>query len=153
MYAIYIVAVSLIPLAGGIALDAHAAMRPSVYASGFSSPLAFVQDPADPTVQYVVQQNGRIRVVKSGTVLATDFLNIDFATVPGGEDGLLGLAFAPDYATSGRFFVLFTNTAGNIVVARFKHSATWRDESGCCVIGSIVVSLARRSATGSWFSA
>jgi glucose/arabinose dehydrogenase len=119
----FVVAASLVLLAGGVAVDAHAALRGNVYASGFSSPLGFVQDPTDPTVQFVVQQNGRIRVVKGGTVLATDFLNINSLTVPGGEDGLLGLAFAPTYATSGRCFVLFTNTAGNIVVARFKRSA------------------------------
>ena len=39
-------------------------LRTSVYASGFTTPVAFVQDPTDPAVQYVVEQGGRIRVVR-----------------------------------------------------------------------------------------
>ena len=103
-------------------VNAQDRLRSRVFASGFTLPLAFVQDPLDRTVQYVVEQGGRIRVVKSGTVLGTDFLNLTSAVVSGGERGLLGLAFSPDYATSGRFFVNFTNTAGNTVVARFRRS-------------------------------
>ena len=54
-------------------------------------------------------RRGRIRVVRSGTVLATDFLNLTSSRRRCGERGLLGLAFAPDYASSGRFYVNFTN--------------------------------------------
>jgi glucose/arabinose dehydrogenase len=97
-------------------------LRVRMYASGFASPLAFVQDPADSTVQYVVEQGGRIRVVRSGIVLAQDFLDLRGAIVSGGEQGLLGLAFAPP-ASSGRFFVNFTDRSGNTVVARFRRSA------------------------------
>ena len=95
-----------------------------MHAGGFTLPVAFVQDPTDRNVQYVVQQGGRIRVVQSGAVLAADFLNLTSSIVSGGEQGLLGLAFAPDYASSGRFFVDFTNPAGNTVIARFKRSST-----------------------------
>ena len=109
----------VLPLRG----RAQTSLRARVYASGFTFPVAFVQDPTDQTIQYVVQQGGRIRVVRSGTVLPTDFLNLTSSIVSGGEQGLLGLVFAPDYATSGRFFVDFTNTSGNTVVARFRRSA------------------------------
>jgi glucose/arabinose dehydrogenase len=61
--------------------------------------------------------------VRDGALLPTDFLNLTSSIVSGGERGLLGLAFAPDYASSGRFFVNFTNTAGDTVVARFLRSA------------------------------
>src|SRR5207247_5812610 len=61
--------------------------------------------------------------VRSGTVLPTDFLNLSSSIVSGGEQGLLGLVLAPDYATSGRFFVDFTNMSGNTVVARFRRSS------------------------------
>ena len=104
-------------------LDVHAQLRAQVYASGFASPVAFVQDPTDRGVQFVVQQSGRIRVVRNGAVLSSDFLNLTSAITSGGERGLLGLAFAPDYASSGRFFVNFTNTSGDTVVARFRRSA------------------------------
>jgi glucose/arabinose dehydrogenase len=106
-----------------VSAHAEAQLRTRLYASGFSAPLAFVQDPTDRNVQFVVQQAGRIRVVQGGSVLSTDFLNLTNSISSGGERGLLGLAFAPDYATSGRFFVAFTNPAGNYVVARFRRSS------------------------------
>ena len=96
-----------------------------VYASGLTSPVAFVQDPTNSSVQFVVEQAGRIRVVQSGVVQPTDFLDLRDPTVilSGGERGLLGMAIAPDYATSRRFFVNFTNAQGHTVVARFRRSA------------------------------
>src|SRR5262245_7229052 len=101
---------------------ASAQLQSSVYASGFTLPIAFVQDPTNASVTLVVEQNGRIRTVVNGTVQGTDFLNLTAAISTGGERGLLGMAVAPDYATSGRFFVNFTNTGGDTVVARFKRS-------------------------------
>ena len=106
-----------------VAGRADAQLQGQAYASGFQSPVAFVQDPTDRTVQFVVQQAGRIRVVRSGTILATDFLNLTSSVKSGGEQGLLGLAFAPDYASSGRFFVNFTNVSGDTVIARFTRSS------------------------------
>jgi glucose/arabinose dehydrogenase len=105
-----------------VSCPAHAQLQGQVYASGFQTPVAFVQDPTDRTIQFVVQQNGRIRVVRSGALLPADFLNLASSTRSSGERGLLGLAFAPDYASSGRFFVNFTNTSGDTVIARFNRS-------------------------------
>jgi glucose/arabinose dehydrogenase len=105
------------------AATASAQLRADVYVSGLSSPLAFVQDPSNRNVQYIVQQGGRIRVVNNGVLEATDFINITSSVLSGGERGLLGLAFAPDYAASGRFYVNFTRQPdGNTVIARFKRS-------------------------------
>ena len=103
--------------------DAAAQLRTRVHASGFSQPIAIVQDPADPAVQLVVEQAGRIRVVRDGTVQAADFLDIRSAVRSGGEQGLLGLAFPPDAGLTGRFYVNFTNEDGHTVVARFRRSA------------------------------
>ena len=105
------------------AADAVAQLRVRVHTSGLVSPVAFVQDPVDRTVQYVVEQAGRIRVVRNGTVLDTAFLDLTSSVRSGGEQGLLGLAFAPDNTTSGRFYVNFTNAAGHTVVARFRRSS------------------------------
>jgi len=102
---------------------AQAPLRMRVYASGFTNPLAFVQDPSDRSVQFVVEQAGRIRAVRDGVVLDRDFLDLRGAVVSGGEQGLLGLAFAPQTSTR-RFFVNFTDRSGNTVVARFLRSAT-----------------------------
>jgi glucose/arabinose dehydrogenase len=106
---------------GSIA-ELRAQLRSRVHASGFTSPIAFVQDPSDRTIQLVVQQDGHIRTVRNGVVLTEDFLDLSQVTVPGGERGLLGLAFAPNPLT-GRFFVNFTDRAGDTVVARFRRSA------------------------------
>ena len=101
---------------------AQSGLSAIVHAGGFVQPVAVVQDPTNRTVQFVVQQGGRIRVVRGGTVLAADFLNVTADIASGGERGLLGLAFAPDYASTGRFFVNFTNRDGHTVVARFRRS-------------------------------
>lgn len=105
----------------GLLADLHAQLRARVHASGFTTPVAFVQDPADRAVQFVVQQNGHIRVVRDGVVLPADFLDLSRDTLAGGERGLLGLAFAPD--ASRRLFVNFTNGSGDTVVARFRRSS------------------------------
>jgi glucose/arabinose dehydrogenase len=105
------------------AVPAYAQLQGQMYASGFQSPVAFVQDPTDRSVQFVVQQAGRIRAVRNGAVLGTDFLNLAGSISCCGERGLLGLAFAPDYASSGRLYVNFTNPAGDTVVARFTRSS------------------------------
>jgi glucose/arabinose dehydrogenase len=100
-----------------------AQLRSVEYASGFTTPLEFVQDPTNPGVQFVVQQDGHIRVIRDGAVLPADFLDLSAVAPASGERGLLGLAFPPDAATSRRFFVNFTDQAGNTVVARFKRTA------------------------------
>jgi glucose/arabinose dehydrogenase len=106
----------------GLLADLHAQLRARVHASGFQTPVAFVQDPTDRAVQFVVQQNGHIRVIRDGAVLPADFLDLSSEISAGGERGLLGLAFAPD-ASSGRFFVNFTNRSGDTVVSRFRRSS------------------------------
>jgi glucose/arabinose dehydrogenase len=112
-------------VAAGLASNAAAQpeIRTTVVASGLSLPVAVIQDPRDASVQFVVEQGGRIRVVQNQAVLATDFLTLTGSITSGGERGLLGLAFAPDDASSGRFYVNFTNTSGDTVIARFKRSS------------------------------
>ena len=94
---------------------ALAQLNATSYVTGLSSPIAFIQDTADPANQFVVQQGGRIRLVRNGVLQGTDFLSLTGIS-SGGERGLLGMALAPDWAASGRFFVYFTNSNGDIVV-------------------------------------
>jgi glucose/arabinose dehydrogenase len=69
---------------------------------------------------YVLEQPGRIRVIRDGALIETPFLDIEERVGSGGnEQGLLGLAFAPDYKTSKRFFVNYTDKDGDTVVAGF----------------------------------
>src|SRR5438067_7857500 len=98
-----------------------AQLRTRVEASGFTLPVAAVQDPTDRSVWFVVQQNGIIRAVRNGVIVSPEFLDVSASIVSGGEQGLLGLAFVPD--TSRRFFVNFTNRSGDTVVARFRRAA------------------------------
>src|SRR5438552_12465069 len=60
----------------GLQTSAFAQLRTTDYVSGLSSPIEFVQDPTDATVQYVVEQVGRIRTIRSGVLQATPFLDV-----------------------------------------------------------------------------
>ena len=101
---------------------AQTPLRARQFAEGFTVPVAFVQDPTNGTVQFVVEQRGRIRVLRNGALEPTDFLDLQSVVLWSGERGLLGLVFPPDAATTGRFYVHFDNTAGNSVIARFRRS-------------------------------
>ena len=103
---------------------AEAQLRAELLAGGLSQPVAFVQDPSQPSVQVVVQQGGRIRIMQNGVLLEQDYLDLTSEVLSGGEQGLLGLAFAPDYAASRRVYVNFTNQSGDSVIARFLRHAT-----------------------------
>ena len=70
---------------------------------------------------FVVEQGGLIRILNAdGEVNETPFLNVSNLVSNGFERGLLGLAFHPDYAENGYFFINYTNAAGNTVVARYS---------------------------------
>jgi glucose/arabinose dehydrogenase len=72
---------------------------------------------------FVVEQAGRIRIVRAGGLLDQPFLDITGRIRSGGEQGLLGLAFHPDYPTDPRLFVDYTDVDGNTVVSSFRMSA------------------------------
>ena len=94
-----------------------------VVATGLQDPVAVVADPTQPATFMVVEQGGLVRVVRDGMVREQPFLDLQRDVASGGERGLLGLALAPDYAESRRFFVNFTNRNGDTVVARFRRHA------------------------------
>jgi glucose/arabinose dehydrogenase len=85
----------------------------------FDSPLYVTAPPGDQRRIFVVQQGGQIKVVRGGKVLATPFLDITKLVKSGGEQGLLSLAFAPDYAQSGLFYVYYTDTDGDERVVEY----------------------------------
>ena len=94
------------------------------YGSGFSNVVEITHPPADSRL-FIVQKTGAIKILNtSGTVNATNFLTLTTATIStGSERGLLGLAFHPDYATNGYFYVNYTNLQGHTVVARYQVSS------------------------------
>jgi glucose/arabinose dehydrogenase len=95
-------------------------------ASGFRDPLDLQSVPGDNERLYVVEQGGLIRVVRSGQVQGEAFLDISDRIRTGGERGLLGLAFHPQFATSRRFFVNYTNRSGDTHIAAFTAASADR---------------------------
>jgi glucose/arabinose dehydrogenase len=86
-----------------------------------SSPVFLTAPTGDVGRLFIVEQGGLIRILNSldGTPRATPFLDVAGLIVTGGERGLLGMAFDPNYAGNGRFYIYYTNTAGDIVIARY----------------------------------
>ena len=76
---------------------------------------------------FVVEQPGRIRIIKNGVLLATSFLDIGARITSDGERGLLGLAFPPGFNTKRYFYIFYTNLSGDIVIARYRVSAASAD--------------------------
>lgn len=91
--------------------------------SGLSGPLYLTAPPGDLSRLFIVEQIGRIRIVKDGTLLAAPFLDISAQVLAAGEQGLLGLAFEPDYASTGRFVVHYNDLLGDTRLSVFLVSA------------------------------
>ena len=109
-------------VAVGLGFQSISTIRAIVFTSGLESPVAFVANPTDAGVFYAVEQGGRIRIIRNRTI-AEDFLDLRAVVSAGGERGLLGMAVAPDFPASGRFFVNFTDRNGDTVVARFRRGS------------------------------
>jgi glucose/arabinose dehydrogenase len=90
--------------------------------SGLSSPVLITTAGDGSGRLFIVEQTGRIKIVKNGVVLSKPFLSIGGQVSGGGERGLLGLAFHPRYETNRRLFVYFTDLAGDIVVREYRAS-------------------------------
>ena len=108
----------------GSAAPTSTSLKLQTVANNLSSPVFLTTPPGDQTRLFVVEQGGTIKVLDrvAGTVLTT-FLTVSGIT-SGGERGLLGLAFDPNYNTNGRFYVHYTDPNGAIIIARFLVSST-----------------------------
>lgn len=102
-----------IGLALGLAAGAHGQeLSAERVAAGLAAPMTVAAPDGDARL-FIVERGGTIRVLVGDTVLGTAFLDISDAVCTLGEGGLLGLAFAPDYATSGHFYVYYTGSQGD----------------------------------------
>ena len=91
--------------------------------SGLASPVVVTHASDGSGRLFIVEKAGRIRVVDNGALLATPFLDIDPEVNSSGfEQGLLGLAFDPDYATNGDFYVYYTRADNATVLAHYTAS-------------------------------
>lgn len=99
-----------------------AAPQLTPFVSGLSSPIFLTSPDGDPR-QFIIEREGRIRVVENGSLLPNPFLDVSALTNVAGEQGLLGLAFAPDYASSGNFYVNYVDrNTNNNIIARYTRS-------------------------------
>ncbi|HEU4940555.1 MAG TPA: PQQ-dependent sugar dehydrogenase [Candidatus Eisenbacteria bacterium] len=122
-------------------------------ARGLSFPLYVTAPPGDTTRLFVVERRGsdnrgRIKIIRNGAVLPTPFLTTE-VLASGNEQGLLGLAFAPDYAQSGRFYVDYTDATGTTRIVRFQVSA---DPNVANPVGTNILTIAQPFANhnGGW---
>jgi glucose/arabinose dehydrogenase len=88
----------------------------------FDDPVYAIGPPGDNSRLFVVEQAGRIRVIRDGHTVGKPFLDIRGDVESGGERGLLSMAFAPDYQKSRRFYVYFTDHTGDIRIQQFRRS-------------------------------
>jgi glucose/arabinose dehydrogenase len=109
------------PATGSVAL--------APFLSGLSSPVYITHAGDGSGRLFIVEQTGTIRVWKNGALLQKPFLDVTSLVVSGGERGLLGLAFHPDFKTNGVFVIDYTRSGlaadnGDTIIARYKLSAT-----------------------------
>jgi glucose/arabinose dehydrogenase len=92
----------------------------------FDNPVYVTAPPNDRKRIFVVEQGGRVWIVRGGNRLARPFMDISGRIASGGERGLLSLAFAPDYRASGRFYVYFTAKNGDIRIVEYRRGSANR---------------------------
>ncbi len=90
---------------------------------GLQAPALAIAAPGDLDRLFIVDLSGRVFILQNGVVNADPFLDISGDIAFGGEQGLLGFAFHPDYATNGRFFVHFSQPNGDTEIAEYARGA------------------------------
>jgi glucose/arabinose dehydrogenase len=104
----------------------------------FDNPVYVTAPPGDRRRIFVVEQGGYVWIVRGGDKLDRPFLAIPSRISSGGERGLLSLAFAPDYASSGRFYVYYTAPDGDIRIVEYRRaSANRADHDSARVVLSV----------------
>ena len=91
--------------------------------SGLAAPLFVTAPPGDADRLFVVERGGLIRVVEAGAALPAPFLDVSGIITAGGEQGLLGMAFHPDYDANGFFYVNYVDAYDSTQVVRYTVSA------------------------------
>ncbi len=122
---------------GPIGPEACQPLRFNLVASGLDQPIFATAPPSDAERVFVVEAGGLIRIVRDGLVLETPFLDVSELVTPGSERGLIGLAFSPDYATNGRFWISSVNSDGNYIVSEYGTSDD-PDQADATIVRSLV---------------
>lgn len=131
---------------GGVTPVKGTALSSELVVSGLSRPLLVTAPPGDVRRLFILEQDGRVRIVKDGSLLARPFLDVGPLTrSPGSgggwEEGLLGMAFHPRYADNGIFYLYHTDTTGNHnLIVRYRASPAAPD-SADAASRSVIVTL------------
>jgi glucose/arabinose dehydrogenase len=110
-------------------LTIHAQGQPDIayyekISSGLTGPMQVATAPGDLTGRlFIVEKEGIIRIWNGTSLLGTPYLDITAKVLDIGEQGLLSIAFHPQYATNGFFFVYYNNNSGNLILERYMVSA------------------------------
>jgi glucose/arabinose dehydrogenase len=134
-FAVALLALAL-PACGSARQQAQPDRRPSGGGVGlqrvgdFSSPVYVTGAPGFPKLLFVVEQEGKVVVLRGGHRQRQPFLDISGLISSGGERGLLSIAFPSDYRHSRRFYVYYTDPAGNIRIDELKRKSATRAARG-----------------------
>ncbi|MFN2383850.1 MAG: sorbosone dehydrogenase family protein [Gemmatimonadota bacterium] len=123
-------------LPGNPSGDDPPAVRLEVIAVGLDYPV-FLTAPAGDARLFVIEKAGRVQIIRGGRVLDEPFLDVSALVSTGSEQGLLSLAFHPSYATNGRFFVNYTDRAGDTQIVEYRVSAD-PDRAAPAPVGTIL---------------
>jgi cysteine-rich repeat protein len=132
-------------LCAGVPTTSGTTLAMTLVADGLTSPVHVAAPRLDTNRLFIVEQSGLIRVVRNGVLSGTPYLDIEslVAYSSGGtEQGLLSVAFDPDFETNGRFYVYYVNNSGNVVIARYTangdpSSSDDADESSAVVMTTV----------------
>jgi uncharacterized repeat protein (TIGR01451 family) len=130
------------PQAVSIAPNFTIVMSTVVGAGGLNDPVGLANAGDGSGRLFVLEQAGYIRVIKNGALLSTPFLTLTDKVVSGGEQGLLGLAFDPNFETNGTFYVNYTTSAagfnGDTVVARYQVANPAADTANVLTVTHVI---------------
>ncbi|MFN8391789.1 MAG: PQQ-dependent sugar dehydrogenase [Bdellovibrionota bacterium] len=115
---------TIIPVPAAFVPGSIEKVRLDLVASGLTKPVLVTNAHDGSGRLFIIEQGGKIRIMKNGTLLPTPFLDIHTLVSTDGEQGLLGLAFHPSFAANRRFFINYTDVKGDTRVSEFTAPAS-----------------------------
>jgi glucose/arabinose dehydrogenase len=131
-------AISATPAA---AFDPNATLVLTTVASGLSRPVLVTHAGDGSGRIFIVEQTGKIKILKGGAILPTPFLSLSASILAGGEQGLLGLAFHPQFKTNGKFYVYITLRNGNNAVNEYRVDAPFTADTARWQTGRRIMTI------------